>query len=172
MNTTNWVIRFIAIFLFAISQLPGDFNNVLAKEATGTFNFKKPPKSVKKRAKKPSKNRQKTPAVQTNSHDYDGTYLVVATRTFSKNSFVCFTKYNMTLEIRNGKATYKFPFGSTLHGRVRGNNIYVESQREASGGRWIGKIRLSTKSSVNTTGYFNWEGDDDLCKYKMSASKT
>ena len=172
MNMNQWVIRSFAIILIVVSHYPGNINNALAKEATGTFNFKKPPKSVKKRTKKPSINRKNVPVARTNSHDYDGTYNIVATRTFSKNSFVCFTKYQMKLEIRNGKATYKFPFGSTLYGRVRGNNIYVESQREATGGRWIGKIKLSNKSSVNTTGYFNWEGDDDLCKYKMLATKT
>ncbi len=105
------------------------------------------------------------------SGSYDGNYKITASRTAQYRKVACLDSYNLTLVVRDGRATHKLPFGHTLRARAQGGRLYITSGNSADQGHWSGALGLSKRPGARTSGYLKWGGDDKVCDFRLAVRR-
>jgi len=166
------VINILFAVFFIVPLFFGQFDYAISKEVSGSFQNIKPKKSSKQ--KKPARIRKKPSTKQVRKNDpryREGTYSLSATRYDVKGPGYCPSTYSFRIYLRDGVSTHRIPLGQTLTIRLSGKSLTITSTKRHTGGSWIGKINVVSKSGLKTKGILKWVGDPDRCAYSLAGTR-
>lgn len=141
------------------------------QQGGGAFKKKAKPIKPQSKTRKPVRSK-KAVSKRSLPRNYDGTYLLRASRTERKNFVIlCPKSYRGRVVIRNGRMSLRLLTGRVLSGRVQGARLPFSSTADKRGGRYFGSVTLPSAKGATGRGAMRYRGKGRRCAYQLTVTR-